>query len=334
MRCASSYCLNGWPETWKLKGLVKLYRQVPSEIAIVDNKQIIIPSLLQQKILYKIHTRHQGIHKWRERAWQSVWWPGISRQLEDLIRSCPHCCKERLQSVEPLIPTEFPSLPWEKVATDLFVWKGNNYLLVVDYLSRYIEIARLPKETSAEVIQQLKIIFARHGIPREVISDNGPQFASWDFSKFAKSYDFVHTTSSPRYPQSNGEAERAVRTIKALLKKADDPLLALLAYRYSPAELLMCRRLRTTVPVVPEQLQPKMPDYGLLARREREMRMQQKHTFDQRHKAHRPDPLAAGDLVWLLQNQTEGTVVTEVAPRSYQLTTPSGDYSPFPQLYT
>ncbi len=217
------------------------------------------------------------------------------------------------------------------MATDLFVWKGSNYLLVVDYLSRYIEIARLPKETLAEVIQQLKIIFARHGIPREVISDNGPQFVSWDFSKFAKSYDFVHTTSIPRYPQSNGEAERAVRTIKALLKKADDPLLALLAYRstplkngYSPAELLMCRRLRTTVPVVLEQLQPKMPDYGLLARREREMRMLQKPTFDQRHKAHRLDPLAPGDLVWIPQNQTEGTVVTEVAPRSYQVTTPSG----------
>ena len=163
------------------------------------------------------------------------------------------------------------------MATDLFVWKGKNYLLVVDYLSHYIEIARLLNDTSAEVIQQLKIIFARHGIPREVISDSGPQFPSWDFSKFEKLYDFVHTTSSPRYPQSNGEAERAVRTIKSLLKKADDPLLALLAYRstplknrYSPAELLMCRRLHTTVPVVPELLQPKMPDYGLLARRERE----------------------------------------------------------------
>ena len=275
------YCLNGWPETWKIKGLVKCYRQVSSEIAIQDN-----PSLLRQEILDKIHTGHQDIHKCRKRARQSVWWPGISRQLEDLIHSCPHCCKERLQSVEPLIPTKFPSLPWEKVATDLFVWKGNNYLLVVDCVSRYIEIAQLTKETSPEVIQQLNIIFAHHGIPREVISDNGPQFASWDFSKFAKSYDFVHTTSSPTYPQSNGEAKRAVRTIKALLKKADDPLLALLAYRstplkngYSPAELLMCRRLRTTVPVVPELLQPKMPDYGLLACRAREMRMQQKTHF-------------------------------------------------------
>ena len=67
------YCLNGWPETWKIKGLVKCYQQVSSEIAIQDgllmrNKRIIIPSLLRQEILDKIHTGHQGIHKCRERA--------------------------------------------------------------------------------------------------------------------------------------------------------------------------------------------------------------------------------------------------------------------------
>ena len=116
------YCLNGCPETWKIKGLVKRYRQMSSEIVIqggllMRNNRTIIPFLLRQEILVKVHTGHQGIHKCRERARQSVWWPGISRQLEDPIRSCPHCCKERLQSIEPLIPTEFPSLPWEKVAT-------------------------------------------------------------------------------------------------------------------------------------------------------------------------------------------------------------------------
>ena len=67
-----------------------------------------------------------------------------------------------------------------------------------------------------------------------------------------------------------------------------------------------------------------MPDYGLLARREREMRMQQNHTFDQHHKARQLDPLAPGDLVWIPQNQKEGTMVTEVALRSYQVTSPSG----------
>jgi len=77
------YCLNGWPETWKIKGWVKRYRQVSFEIAIQDsllmrNNRIIIPSLLRQEILDKIHIGHQGIHKCRERAIQSVWWPGIS----------------------------------------------------------------------------------------------------------------------------------------------------------------------------------------------------------------------------------------------------------------
>ena len=80
-----------------------------------------------------------------------------------------------------------------------------------------------------------------------IISDNGPQFVSREFKVFAQEYGFTHVTSSPRYPCSNGEVERAVRTIKNLLKKAADPHDALLLYcatllnnGYSPAELLMC----------------------------------------------------------------------------------------------
>ena len=206
--------------------------------------RIVIPTPLRKEILAQLHTGHQGITKCRERARQSVWWPGIGKQLQDLIQHCPVCCQERLQPAEPLIPSEFPSLPWETVATDLFYWKGSTYLLVVDYFSRFVEIARLTTENSSEVIRQLKILFARHGIPCNVVSDNGPQFASRQFAKFAQSFDFCHKTSSPRYPQGNGEAEQAVRTVKSLLKKEEDPFLALLAYRstplqngYSPADI-------------------------------------------------------------------------------------------------
>ena len=191
-----------------------------------------------------------------------------------------------------LVPSTFPSLPWEIIATDLFQWKGHTYLLIVDYFSRYIEISKLTGETSAEVIRHMKSIFARHGIPQKVMSDNGPQFASSLFKGFAIDYGFTHHTSSPRYPQANGEAERAVKTIKALLKNADDPYLALLAYRatplqngYSPSELLMNRKLRTTVPMVPNQMQPSLPDYNLLQKKEKVSREHQKLNFDRRHKA-------------------------------------------------
>ena len=145
--------------------------------------RIVIPTPLRKEILAQLHTGHQGITKCRERARQSVWWPGIGKQLQDLIQHCPVCCQERLQPAEPLIPSEFPSLPWETVATDLFYWKESTYLLVVDYFSRFIEIAHFTTENSSEVIRQLKILFTSHGIPCNVVSDNGPQFASRQFAK-------------------------------------------------------------------------------------------------------------------------------------------------------
>ena len=95
-------------------------------------------------------------------------------------------------------------------------------MLVIDYFSRYIEIAKLSNTSSDAVITQLKSMFARHGIPQYVVSDNGPQYSAEIFCKFAKDYGFTDITSSPKYPQANGEAERAIKTIKSLLKKADD----------------------------------------------------------------------------------------------------------------
>ena len=91
-------------------------------------------------------------------------------------------------------------------------FKGKHYLLCVDYCSKYPQIALLPSLSSASTISAFKSMFARHGIPMEVVSDNGPQFACASFRDFAKEWDFIHTTSSPRYPQSNGEAERFVQT--------------------------------------------------------------------------------------------------------------------------
>ena len=102
---------------------------------LLRGDRIVIPQSLQPEILGKLHCRHQGISKCRERARQSVWWPGINKYIEVMISKCLICCKHKQQNTEPLKPTPFPEYPWQKVATDLFEWKKTTDVLVVDYYS-------------------------------------------------------------------------------------------------------------------------------------------------------------------------------------------------------
>ena len=119
------------------------------------------------------------------------------------------------------------------------------------------------------MIQHTKSIFARHGIPQEVVSDNGPQYSSLEFLQFVDSYGFKYTTSSPKFPnQMVRQKGLSVQTVMCLLKKANDPYMALLTYhatllanKYSPAELLMSRRLRTDLPATNAYLMPSVPNY-------------------------------------------------------------------------
>ena len=187
----AEYCKHGWPNKSEIPCVLKPYFSIAGEITmqnelLMRGSRIIIPPPLRSDILERLHTGHLGISKCRERARNSVWWPNLSKQLADLVENCTTCCKFQKQPSEPLIPSVLPTLPWQKVASDLFKWKGATYLLVVDYFSKYIEISKLDNETSHEVVIRLKSIFARHGIPLQVFSDNGPQYSSTEFSEFAK----------------------------------------------------------------------------------------------------------------------------------------------------
>ena len=275
------YCLEGWPNKFNLHDALKPYWSDRGELSVVQgvllkSSRIVIPSSLRLEVLDKLHEGHQGITKCRERAKRSVWWPGLSRQIQDMVENCKICARHRVIRPEPLMPTPFPECPWQMTATDLFELDHITYLIVVDYFSRYVEVAAMNKTTkSSEIIRALKAIFARHGIPEEVRSDNGPQYASAEFTQFAKDWGFKHTTSSPCFPQANSEVERAVKTTKSLLKKEKDPTKGLLAYRstplacgHSPAELLMGRKIRITVPTFHTNLAPSWPDIDKLRHRE------------------------------------------------------------------
>lgn len=331
------YCVQGWPDRSRLEGPVRHYWAERAVLSVHDGlllrgTRLVIPSTMRNSVLEKIHEGHQGVVKCGDRARQAVWWPGLSSQIEELVLNCRACLEERVNTREPLMPTTLPDRPWQKLGADLFSLNGSNYLLVVDYYSRYVEIAKLGPTRSSDVIVHLKSMFARHGIPETLISDNGPQFSGQDMHAFAAHYGFVHTTSSPRFPQSNGESERAVKTIKNLLKKSSDPYLAMLAYRatplsngFSPAQLLMGRRLRTTVPTFPAVLEPALPDLRRLHQREREKRWMDSKHFNQRHRVKNLTTLSPGDPVWVTDMKSPGTVTAaHHTPRSYLVSGPHG----------
>ncbi len=316
------FCVEGWPDKFSINKVFQPYLPFSVVLTIQDGlllygSRIVIPASLRADILSKLHEGHLGITKCRERAKHSVWWPGLSRELTNMIEKCDVCSRERVNFKETMMPTEFPPRPWSTVGADLFHIDNKQYLVIVDYYYRYFEVAKLTSTTSGDVIDHFKSIFARHGIPEVVRSDNGPQFASEIFRQFAQDWGFSHVTSSPHFPQSNGEAERAVRTVKSLLKKSSDPYLALMAYRaappanrYSPTELLMGRKIRTPVPVIPSKLSPGCADMDNLKRTELRYRQKLRQNYDRRHRARNLPYLRPGDHVWVKDTVDRGTVVS------------------------
>ncbi|KAI7804246.1 hypothetical protein IRJ41_003255 [Triplophysa rosa] len=311
---------DGWP-----RGTCSQYYIIRTELSVVKGlllrqNRIVIPQSLRPDMMRRLHEGHLGAEKCKRRARTAVYWPRMNGDIDRMVSSCEICLKHQAkQQKEPMIIIQPPSEPWQEIGTDLFFLDGKNYLLVIDYLSNYPEMALLPNTSAACVISYMNSIFARHGIPQIVCSDNGPCYSSKEFQDFAVEYDFKHVTSSPLYPQSNGKAEKGVHIVKQLLKKAasskGDPYLALLNYRasplehgLSPAEILMGRKLRTTLP------------YKQIC-----LKQKQKANYDKTSRSLRP--LATKDTVRLENNNTwnkRATVLEEVNPRSYTVKTEDG----------
>ena len=315
---------------WAVKDLLRCQDGV-----LYVDERVVIPVSQRRTVLEQLHESHQGMQRTKMRAKTIMYWPGMGKEIETFIENCSICarCAPKNQK-EPLIPHEIPELPWEKLGVDIFEYRMQPFLLVIDYFSKYPELVGLPDKTAGAVISRLKAVFARHGIPRIVITDNMP-FASQEFQQFAQGWGFEQRFSSPGYPQSNGMVERAIQSIKLLLKKAEqthkEPQLALLEYRntpvtgleYSPAQLLMGRVLRSKLPVTEEVLRPKIP----VGVRESLKRNQERQKYFYDSTARPLRPLEEGDPVWF--ESTEGwspAVVTRKCdqPRTYRVVTSSG----------
>ena len=335
---------NGWPShRSKLPSSIAHYWHLCGEVHEAEGllflgEKLIIPQEMRQDVLNCIHESHLGIEKCKSRARAVVYWPGMSPAIERMVAKCSVCLKhQRENQKEPLLPHEVPQRPWQKLGADIFQLNSNSYIVVVDHYSKYPELCLLKDKTAGSVITSMKSIFARHGIPDEVAADNMP-FSSKRFCQFARDWRFKVSTSSPRYPQSNGMSERAIQTIKNLHRKAcedgNDPYIALLEYRNtavsglkeSPAQLLMSRMLKSKLPTSASLLKPKVVENApekLKGRRDN-----QKMYYDANAK---PLPqIKERETVRIRKGKTwEPAIVTakHTAPRSFIVTTPDGTAS-------
>lgn len=320
------YIVNGWPVSKQPRSFYKVRNELSvHKDVLMKGNRIYVPQSMQKQILAKIHEGHLGINKCRARAKESVWWPNISVQIKELVGNCDRCIQIRQNPAEPLMPHDPLDRPWKTVGIDLFELKKKTYICLVDYFSKYIEVVETTNNTNSEaIISKIKNIFARHGIPEVIRTDNGPQFRN-EFKKFAKEYGFDHITSSPKYPRSNGQAERAVKIAKEILIKEDDPNLGLLAYRstplecgYSPAELLFGRKIRTTLPQLNSKLIPKWPNLKKVQEKFSRQKKKQKENFDKRHRVRTLSQLREGEKVWITDLRRPAIVERKSEePRSY-----------------
>lgn len=259
----------------------KPYHRMWPELSVEQNcilrgARVVIPHTLRHKVLEELHAEHQGIVKSKAIARSFVWWPGMENDIENFVKKCEQCAVHQNEpSRSSLHPWEYPKYPWQRLHIDYAgPFLGHSYLIVVDAYSKWPEVIPTQSTTALSTIRALMSVFATHGLPERIVSDNGPQFTSQEFQEFLTVNGIYHTLSATYHPATNGEAERFVQTFKMNMKcrqaTASNVISCihkfLLAYRTTPqattgvppSQLLMGRRLRNKLDLMLPNFQSKM----------------------------------------------------------------------------
>ena len=138
-------------------------------------KQVIIPNALRSDILHQLQEAHLGIEKTRLLMRESVYWPNIYKDIEMMVKRCAICQESQTEHrQQPLLAHDVPSTPWKKVASDLFQIKGDNYILVTYYHSKFYLVAKMHSTTSSSIANKSAQWFSTFRPPLEIVTDNGP----------------------------------------------------------------------------------------------------------------------------------------------------------------
>ena len=239
---------------------------------ILKGDRVVIPESLRGQILKTTHLGHQGETKCLLLARQTTFWPGMTKDIKELVKDCEVCNIHQAAPPRlPILQPDLPTRPWEKLGADIFQFNDSKYLMIVDYYSRFPVIRLLKDMKASTVSAHFTSVLAEYGLPNAIITDFGSQFVSEDFRDTCKRSGINLTFSSPYHHQTNGLAEKSIGICKALWTKALEsnqcPYTAVWMYRTtpiddtlpSPYELLTGRKPRTLLPNSKMSLRPNHP---------------------------------------------------------------------------
>ena len=217
----------------------------------------------------ELHSTHTGIYCTKSYARAFVWWPKLDEQIEQTVHDCSVCQSNHKSPPEvPMQPWQWSNKPWDRVHVDHFGPYRSQMFLLIDSHSKWVEVSPVSSSSSAVTISKLRTLFATHGLPCTIVSDNGTAFTSAKFQEFCRKHGIHYTTFPAYHPASNRLAECGVGIIKeALSKQGSGDIqckLDRILFRYwnmphtttgqSPAVLLLGRRPRGHLDQLPPTL--------------------------------------------------------------------------------
>ena len=227
---------------WSMKDELYTIEGVPFK----DNKML-IPSSLRRVVLEGLHSAHQGVQGMLANARQRFFWPGLDSCVRLTREQCRQCNENfPSQPAEPLIETPQPERPFKQAVTDIFHLAGHDFLVYADRYSGWAEVERVIGTSFHHIREVFLRWFMTYGVPEEIAYDGGPPFNSSEFVTFREIWNIRKRLSSAYYPQSNGRAELAVKSMKRALTghinptsgklNTDAAARAIMTYRNTPNE--------------------------------------------------------------------------------------------------
>ncbi|XP_055604780.1 uncharacterized protein K02A2.6-like [Uranotaenia lowii] len=262
----------GWPSDLSSiqHETVKQFHSNRKSLAVVKGclmmaDRLVIPNSLRQRILKQLHRGHPGIERMKAVARSYVFWPKIDECITEYIIRCSSCAIHS-KSPPKVSPQPWPATKhsWERIHLNFAgPFFNQHFLIVFDAHSKWPETKAVRFPTTFSVIEFLNELFSRFGVPETIVTDNGKQFTSKQFAALCKSNGIQHLRTAPYHPQSNGQAERFVETMKRSMLKIEEgkggnitEILQTFLQTYrstpilkgkSPAELMIGKKMRTTL---------------------------------------------------------------------------------------